>query len=98
MRNAIEEIADEVFDTLRAGDAAFCICPQCRGDVITHALNKIRPRYVSGISVGSAVTRVALSHHQARTELTVIMIEAMRLVQAKPRHEPMTAERALQAI
>ena len=87
MKNALEEIASDVFDELRRRHAGFCMCLQCRDDVITAALNKIRPRYISGSPIGSAVTRVALSHRQARAELAVVMLDAMRLVSARPRHE-----------
>ena len=86
MKNALEEIADEVFAQLRERYAGFCPCAQCRDDAITHALNKIRPRYISGSPVGSAVTRVALSQRQARAELSVVLLEAMDLVRDHPRH------------
>lgn len=86
MKNALEEIAGEVFEQLRLRVAGFCTCSQCRDDVITHALNKIRPRYISGSLVGSAVTRVALDQWQARAELSVVTIEAMRRVARAPRH------------
>jgi hypothetical protein len=86
MKNALEEIADEVFAQLRGRDAGFCDCPQCRDDAITHALNKIRPRYISGSPVGSAVTRVALSQQQVRAEMSVVLLDAMRRVRERPRH------------
>lgn len=86
MKNALEEIADEVFEQLRERHAGFCDCPQCRDDAITRALNQVRPRYISGSPIGSAVTRVALSQRQARAELSVVMLDAMRVVQANPRH------------
>jgi hypothetical protein len=86
MHNALEEVIGEVFDQVSKGRARFCDCAQCRDDVITHALNQARPRYVSGSLIGSAVTRVALSHGQARAELAVLVLEAMRRVSARPRH------------
>ncbi|MCC6319202.1 MAG: late competence development ComFB family protein [Gemmatimonadaceae bacterium] len=86
MKNAIEEIADEVFQQLRERHADFCSCPQCRDDVITRALNQLRPRYISGSPIGSAVTRVALSQRQARAEMSVVMLEAMQVVRTNPRH------------
>lgn len=87
MKNALEEIVDEVFEKLRVHDAEFCPCAQCHDDVITHTLNNARPRYMSGSLIGSAVTRVALSHGQARAEISVLVLEAMRLVSANPRHK-----------
>lgn len=94
MKNALEEIAADVFEQLRRRNAGFCSCAQCRDDAITHALNKIRPRYISGSPVGSAVTRVALSQWQARAELSVVMIDAMRRVHLHPRHGPLVPEAA----
>jgi competence protein ComFB len=96
MHNALEEVVGEVFDQLARARAEFCSCTQCRDDVITHALNQARPRYISGSLIGSAVTRVALSHEQARAELAVLVLDAMRRVTARPRHlrrlrEPETA-------
>lgn len=93
MKNALEEIVADVFESLRARDASFCDCAQCRDDVITHTLNKARPRYISGSLIGSAVTRVALSHDQARAELSVLVMEAMRRVAENPRHPPVAAPR-----
>jgi competence protein ComFB len=87
MKNALEETVGQVFDQLRAVDAEFCSCPQCHDDVLTLALNKARPRYISG-SIGAAVTRVALSHEQARAEIAVLVLESIRQVKATPRHGP----------
>jgi Late competence development protein ComFB len=93
MHNALEEVVEEVFEQLSQGRARICPCAQCRDDVITHALNQARPRYISGSLIGSAVTRVALSHGPARAELAVLVLDAMRRVAARPRHpRPWTAE------
>lgn len=86
MHNALEEVVGEVFDRVARDRADFCTCTQCRDDVITHALNQARPRYISGSLIGSAVTRVALSHGHARAELVVLVLDAMRRVTARPRH------------
>lgn len=86
MHNALEEVVGEVFDRLAQGRARFCHCAQCRDDVITHTLNQARPRYVSRSLIGSAITRVALSHEQVRAELAVLVLDAMRTVSARPRH------------
>lgn len=88
MKNALEESVMEVFTRLRATEAGYCHCAQCEDDVVTHTLNKARPRYISGSPVGSAVTRVALSQDQARAEIAVLVLEAMRRVQRNPRHGP----------
>jgi hypothetical protein len=88
MQNLLEEAVGEVFEHLRTMEAGFCSCAQCHDDVLTHALNKARPRYSSGSLIGSAVTRVALTQEQARAEIAVLVLEAMRRVQRNPRHGP----------
>jgi hypothetical protein len=88
MQNLLEDAAVEVFERLRSMEAGYCHCAQCHDDVIAHTLNKARPRYISGSVIGSAVTRVALSQEQARAEIAVLVLEAMRRVQRNPRHGP----------
>ena len=86
MTNALEKVVSEVFTQISESDARFCHCVQCRDDVIARTLNHARPRYIGGSLIGSAVTRVALSHEQVRAEVAVLVLDAMRLVAAKPRH------------
>ena len=88
MQNVLEESVFEVFLRLRGMEAGYCHCPRCQADVIAHALNNARPRYISGPGIGSAVTRVKLSRDQAHAEMAVIVLEAMRRVQRNPRHGP----------
>lgn len=88
MQNVLEESVHEVFFRLRELEAGYCHCAKCQDDVITHALNHARPRYISGNGVGSAVTRVALTRDQAQAEVAVLVLEAMRRVQRNPRHGP----------
>ena len=86
--NALEESVYEVFYRLRDMEAGYCHCPHCQDDVITHALNHAKPRYISGAAVGAAVTRVSLTRDQAQAEVAVLVLEAMRRVQRNPRHGP----------
>jgi hypothetical protein len=89
MQNALEESVHEVFFRLRDLEAGYCHCAKCQDDVITHALNHARPRYISGAAgIGSAVTRVALTRDQAQAEVAVLVLGAMRRVQRNPRHGP----------
>jgi hypothetical protein len=87
MINAIEEVVREVYHQVREREAAagFCACAQCEDDVIRHTMNHLRPRYV-GTTVGSAVTRVALTLEQARAEVAVVVLDAMQRVSRNPMH------------
>ncbi|MEW5917735.1 MAG: late competence development ComFB family protein [Gemmatimonadota bacterium] len=85
MINAIEEVVREVYQQVREREAGYCACPQCKDDVIRHTMNHLRPRYV-GTTVGSAVTRVALTLEQARAEVAVVVLDAMKRVAKNPMH------------
>ena len=88
MKNALEEVVQTVYAQLRHKNPEFCSCERCHDDVVAHALNNARPRYVGGSPIGAAVTRVKLVQDQAKAELAVVVFEAMRRVQANPRHGP----------
>ena len=88
MKNVLEEMVAEVYAQLRARHPEFCSCERCLDDVIAQALNKARPRYIGGSPIGAAVTRVSLSSDQARAEIAVVVFDAMRRVNANPRHGP----------
>ncbi|HJU75932.1 MAG TPA: late competence development ComFB family protein [Gemmatimonadaceae bacterium] len=85
MINAIEEVVREVYVQVRDREEGFCTCAQCEDDVIRHTMNHLRPRYV-GTTVGSAITRVSLSLEQARAEVAVVLLDAMRRVAQNPLH------------
>lgn len=91
MTNALEEVVRAIYADLRAKHKEFCACQRCQDDVVTHVLNHARPRYVSDVPpLGAAVTRVALSTDAAKTEITVLVYDAMRTVSTRPRHEQPT--------
>ncbi|MGQ0640376.1 MAG: late competence development ComFB family protein [Gemmatimonadaceae bacterium] len=87
MINAIEEVVREVYVQVREREAkaGFCACSRCEDDVIRHTMNHLRPRYV-GTAMGSAVTRVSLALEQARAEVAVVILDAMRRVAKNPQH------------
>jgi competence protein ComFB len=89
MINALEETVNTIYaQLLDKHGTEFCSCVRCQDDVIAHALNNARPRYVGGSPLGAAVTRVSLSQDQARAEIAVLVLDAMRRVQLNPRHGP----------
>jgi len=87
MKNALEPMVRQIHRELLQKHAEFCPCAHCFADVVSLALNKIRPRYVSQFSpIGEIVTDVQLTYDQSRAELTVLVFEAMRVVSQSPRH------------
>jgi len=51
-------------------------------------MSKALPRYSPGSAADPVVTRITLSQDQARAEIAVLVLEAMRRVQRNPRHGP----------
>ena len=86
MQNVLESEIRILYKGLRERHAEFCDCARCESDVITLALNNIRPRYVSGQTLGGAVTRVSLADTGGRAAVLVIVYDAMRQVAQRPNH------------
>jgi competence protein ComFB len=93
MKNLLEGAVKEIYEELRSRDATFCGCEQCEDDVMTFALNHLRPRYAGGTREGVAVTSVDLQRDQTRAELMVAVLDAMRRVSNNPRHRIGDAKR-----
>jgi competence protein ComFB len=87
IRNLVEDHVQAAYDTLRPHFPAFCGCEVCREDVLTYALNRVPPRYVSGRE-GAVVTEVSLEKEQSRAAIEVIVMEALRKISVAPRCRP----------
>lgn len=98
MQNALEEVVRWTFASLVDSHPGFCRCRQCTDDVLAHAMNHARPRYISSTNLGAAVTRVALSTDQARAEISVLVLDAMKKVAGNPRHGPEFARAANEVV
>jgi competence protein ComFB len=84
IKNLVEEHVTTAYQTLRPHFPAFCGCDLCREDVMTFALNRIPPRYVSRRE-GSVVTEVNLEKEQSRAAIEVVVMEALRKISVAPR-------------
>ena len=84
IKNLVEDHVTAAYGTLRPHFPAFCGCDLCREDVLTFALNRIPPRYVSRRE-GSVVTEVNLEKEQSRAAIEVVVMEALREISVAPR-------------
>ena len=84
IKNLVEDHVTSAYQTLRPHFPAFCGCDLCREDVMTFALNRIPPRYVSRRE-GSVVTEVNLEKEQSRAAIEVVVMEALRKISVAPR-------------
>jgi competence protein ComFB len=84
IKNLAEEHVLAAYETLRPHFPGFCGCDICRDDVLTYALNRVPPRYVSRRE-GAVVTEINLEKEQSRAAIEVIVMEALRKISVAPR-------------
>ena len=82
--NITEQIVRKKVDEMMA-EADMCRCPQCYLDVCALILNKL-PSHYATTRKGELLTLVEASRLQFKTDLTVCVLQALRMVQEHPRH------------
>ena len=84
LRNLMEDVVTHaILDVRKYYD--FCSCDQCRMDICALALNKSPPRYVVS-NKGESYGRAELLAMQSDLDVLSIVLEAVKMVQQKPRH------------
>lgn len=84
VQNVMETLVEEQLDKCIASVGA-CDCEFCRADIKALALNKLPARYASRLQ-GSIITRADNMRSQASTDVLAAVMEAIKIVQANPRH------------
>lgn len=84
LRNLMEDVVSHAIGDVRKY-YDFCSCDQCRMDISALALNKIPPRYVVS-NKGESYGRADLLAMQSDLDVLTIVLEAVKMVQQKPRH------------
>ncbi len=84
-RNVTEEIVLMNVDKVLS-DIGCCNCESCRTDVITYALNRLPPRYVSS-SKGELISEIEAHIYQNATDIIFTLTEGAVLVKANPKHK-----------
>lgn len=84
MKNLQEEAVKREYEQLKASVPGFCGCDMCRDDVLVYALNRLTPRYVAQ-PTGEVLTKLSLGSDQPKADISVLILDAMRRVQAEPR-------------
>lgn len=93
MEDYVEQALDQVIDNLDC-----CKCEQCRDDIISYALNRLTPRYVS-TERGKTFVKVNTMSSQFEIDILAAIYEGAAVVKKHPRHGPLpeggsTAEEA----
>lgn len=86
LKNYMEDVVVAVYDDYLHRHPEICQCEQCRLDVIALALTRLRGMYAASPE-GEILTRVARDDRQIRADALIAVMEALRVVSGKPRHE-----------
>ncbi len=85
MKNVLEPMVAREYAELLLAMPGVCRCALCREDVLVYALNRLPPRYVSTLA-GEVLSEVHMDADQGRADITVALLEGIRVVAASPRH------------
>lgn len=84
-RNYMEQVVIEELGSILEQVNDICKCERCREDMVAYALNRLSPKYVV-TELGRTYTKINQLKVQARTDVTVYLMEAAKVVKEKPRH------------
>lgn len=85
IQNYMETLVKEELERLISITPEFCRCNSCYTDVVTYALNHLPPKYTSS-EIGRAVVSVEGTGEQLRAKITVVLLDAMKVVSQNPNH------------
>ena len=77
-------VVDEILSLLRNLKDT-CKCERCREDIVCLALNRLPSKYVA-TEAGYIYTKLNQMKAQAKTDITVQLIQAAKEVNKNPRH------------
>jgi competence protein ComFB len=80
MEEYVQQTLNEVWDSLDC-----CKCDQCKTDIMSLALNQLKPHYVS-TELGKAFVKVNTMSSQFEIDILTAIYEAAKIVKENPRH------------
>ncbi len=86
LRNITEEDVEEQLNNLLPTMPNICGCEQCRLDMATYALNRLKPNYVRS-DKGALFHKLNVSSQQAKTEILATVVNAITVIGAHPNHD-----------
>lgn len=85
LKNIVEDDVERKLDELLCTMPKICNCEQCRRDMASYALNRLKPYYVQ-TDKGEFYHKVQSDSEQAKQELFTEVIAAINIVGASPKH------------
>jgi competence protein ComFB len=76
--NAVQKIFDEIESS--GNPEKFCLCYQCRTDIVCYTLNRIEPHYIVSNRGLTRIDQDSIKNQQMEADLTLLIYKGIRLV------------------
>jgi competence protein ComFB len=86
LKNITEDDVERQLDELLPTMPNICSCQQCRLDMATYALNRLKPNYVRS-DTGALFHKLNTSSNQAKTEILTTVLNAINIIGSHPHHD-----------
>jgi competence protein ComFB len=86
LRNIMEDDVENQLNILLPTMPNICSCEECRLDMATYALNRLKPNYVRS-NAGALFHKLNTSSTQAKTEILTTVLNAINVIGSHPHHE-----------
>ena len=85
LKNIMEDDVEYQLNQILPTMTGICSCEDCRLDMATYALNRLKPNYVRS-DTGALFHKVNTSSTQAKTEILTAVVTAINVIGAHPHH------------
>ena len=86
LKNIMEDDVEYQLNQILPTMTDICSCEDCRLDMATYALNRLKPNYVRS-DTGALFHKVNTSSTQAKTEILTAVVTAINVIGAHPHHK-----------
>ena len=86
LHNTTEEMVvtrvDEIFDAINRGEGTkkYCVCDQCRIDIVCYTLNRAQPHYIISNRGVSRVQQETIERQQQLADITALIHDGFRQI------------------
>jgi competence protein ComFB len=86
LKNITEDDVERQLEELLPKMPNICSCQQCKLDMATYALNRLKPNYVR-TDTGALFHKLNTSSYQAKTEILTTVLNAINTIGEHPHHD-----------
>lgn len=85
LKNMMEENVERALEQLLPTMPHICSCMDCKLDMATYALNRLKPKYTR-TNTGAILHRFNTSSTQVEAEITSAVVSAINVIGTHPHH------------